>query len=176
MTNVLDILFGRKDKAKQFQTTNPQQNQLLQMIFQALSGGGGQTGPFQNLFGEFNPEQTADVFQRGVAEPAMRNFNQRIVPGIMENFADQAYHSGLGNSLATAGRDLSENLASQGSLFNYNAMMQQRQNQLGGINSVLGTQTFQPYVQQGYAGVVPDFLRNFAGGAGKAFGYGFGGY
>lgn len=161
-------LFGKKDKAKQFQQYTPQQMQGLQQLFQALTGGG---GPFQDLFGEFNPEQTSDVFQRGVAEPAMRNFRQRVIPQIMESFGDQGESSGLYNSLASAGRDLQSQLGSQGELFMNQSRLQNLQNRLTGVQSALGAQPYQTYTQQGYAGVLPNLLNSFGQSAGQSLGF-----
>lgn len=162
-------LFGKKDKAKQFQQFNPQQMQGLQQLFQALSGGG---GAFQDLFGEFNPEQSSNIFQRGVAEPAMRNFQQRVIPQIMESFGDQGESSGLYNSLASAGRDLQSGLGSQQELFMNQSRLQNQGNRMGGLQQLLGAQPNQTYTQQGYAGFLPMLLQQFAGGAGKSIGYG----
>jgi hypothetical protein len=174
MPKLNEFLFGSKDKAKKFQNLTPEQMSLLNQVMQALTGQGGDQNPFSQMFGEFNPEQTADVFQRGVADPAMRNFRQRIIPQIQQSFADQGASSGLNNSLATAGRDLEENLSSQLANFIYGAQQQQNQNRFQGLNLGLNTQTFQPYIQQGSAGLVPSTLQAFAGGAGKSFGTAFG--
>lgn len=172
MVNFGQFLFGRKDKAKQFQQYSPQQMQALQQLFGGLSGQG---GPFSDLFGEFNPQYTADIFQRGVAEPAMRNFRQRIQPSIMQAFGDQGASSGLANSLASAGQDLQSDLGAQLEMFMQQARMQQMQNRMGGLNSLLGANPYQTYVQRGDEGLIPGMLKNFAGGAGRAAFGGFGG-
>lgn len=162
-----EFFFGSKDKAKKFNRFTPQQEKLFGQFLQGLMGQG---GSFGGMFGEFNPEATADVFQRGVANPAMRNFRQRIIPEIMQSFADQGASSGLNNSLATAGRDLEENLSSQLANFIYQSQMQQNQNRLQGLGLGFGTQQFQPYVQQGSEGLVPGVMKGFAQGAGSAAG------
>lgn len=159
-----EFIFGKPDKLKQFNRFTPEQTQMFQQLFQSLTGGGGQFG---DIFGQFNPGQTADVFQKGVADPAMRNFNQKTIPSIMQAFGDQGASSGLSNNLATAGRDLNENLSSQLAQFMYQAQLQNQQNRMGGLNSFLGSQTFQPYTQQGNSGFLNQFLGNFAQGAGK---------
>ena len=95
---IRQTLFGKRDKPKQFQQFSPEQMQAMQQLFQGLGMG---TGPYSDLFGEFDPARSADIFERGVAEPSMRNFRQRVIPSIMQSFADQGASSGLGNSLAT---------------------------------------------------------------------------
>lgn len=173
MPSFNDFFFGRPDKVKQFNRFTPDQMQVFQQLFQGLTGGG---GSFGDILGQFNPDQASDVFQRGVANPAMRNFQQRTIPSIMQAFADQGASSGLSNSLATAGRDLNENLSSQLANFIYQAQLQNMQNRMGGLNSFLGTQTFQPYVQQGNSGFLNQFLGNFAQGAGRGASGLLGGY
>ena len=172
MANIGEFLFGRKDKPKQFQQYTPQQMQGLQQMWQSLSGGG---GAFGDVFGEFNPEYTANVFERGVAEPAMRNFQQRVQPGIMQAFADQGPNSGLYNSLASAGQDMQQNLNAQLEMYMNQARMQNMQNRMGGLNSFLGAQPYQTYVQQGSPGLIPGMLQGFSQGAGQGLGmYGMG--
>lgn len=167
MPSFMDFFFGQKDKAKKFSNFTPDQMNLFQQFMQGLSGQGGQFG---DMFGQFNPDQASNTFQQGVANPAMRNFNQRVVPGIMQSFADQGASSGLNNSLATAGRDLQENLSSQLSNFIYQSQLQHNQNRLQGLNTGLNTRQFSPYVQQGYKGAIPSLLESFSQGAGTAFG------
>jgi hypothetical protein len=156
--------FGERDKAKQFDMLSPEQMQLLQSVMQSLMGGEGQFG---DLYGVFDPQKSADIFQQGVANPAMRNFQQQVIPGIQQAFADQGASSGLNNSLATAGRDLSENLNSQLAMFINQQNQQQNQNRMQGLNLGLGTQQFGQYIQGGNGGFVPGILNSFAEGAGK---------
>lgn len=137
---------GKGDQAKQFQQYTPEQMQHLQQLSQGLNNQG---GPYQDLFSQFDPQQTADVFQRGVANPAMRNFNQRVVPGIMERFADQGQNSGLYNSLGQAGREFQSDLDSQLEMFMQQARLQQMQQRMGGLQTLLGSNPYQTYVQQG---------------------------
>lgn len=167
MPGVMEFFFGSKDKAKKFKNFTPEQMGLFQEFIQGLSGGG---GSFGNMFGEFDPQNASDTFQKGVADPAMRNFQQRVIPSIMQSFADQGASSGLNNSLATAGRDLEENLSSQLANFIYQSQMQHNQNRLQGLGLGLQTKAFSPYVQQGYKGILPGFVEEFGKGAGQAAG------
>ena len=170
MANFWGTLFGKSPGIKQqrFQQYTPEQMQGLNQMFQGLMGG---TGAFSDLFGEFDPTRTANVFERGVAEPAMRNFQQRVQPGIMQAFADQGASSGLANSLATAGQDMQQNLNAQLEMFMNQARMQNMQNRMGGLQSFLGAQPYQNmYSQTGQAGIIPSML----GAAGQGIGQGFG--
>ncbi len=158
---------GKKDKIKNHSRMTPEQQNLLNEVMSSLTGGGGQFG---DLYGQFNPEQAANTFQQGVANPALRNFNQRVIPGIQQAFADQGASSGLNNSLATAGRDLQEGLDSQLAMFIQNQQNMQNQNRIQGINQGLNTQAYTPYLQQGNSGMVPQLLSGFSQGAGQAAG------
>lgn len=170
MANFWDTLFGRKDKIKQYQQFSPEQMQAMQQMYQALTGQGGSDNAFGDIFGQFNPEQITDVFQRGVSEPAMRNFQQSIVPGIKESFADQGASSGLANSLATAGSNLQSDLGAQLAQFMQQARMQNQQNRIGGLSSYLNQRPNLPYQQRGASGLIPSMLEQFAQGAGRGFG------
>lgn len=176
MPKLKEFLFGKKDKAKKFDTLTGGQMDVLNQLLAGLQGQG---GAFGGMFGEFDPTATANMWEQGVAAPAMRNFQQRVIPSIMQSFADQGASSGLSNSLATAGRDMEENLNAQLAQYMWQAQMQQQQNRMAGLGLGLGTKAFQPYVQQGYAGMIPGFLQSFGEGAGyglgKQFGSGIGG-
>lgn len=158
---------GKKGKIKNFARMTPEQQSLLNEVMSSLTGGGGQFG---DLYGQFNPEQAANTFQQGVANPALRNFNQRVIPGIQQAFADQGASSGLNNSLATAGRDLQEGLDSQLAMFIQQQQNMQNQNRMQGINQGLNAQVNTPYLRQGNSGMVPQLLGQFSQGAGQAAG------
>lgn len=167
MPKLSEWLFGKKDKVKKFDTMTGGQMDVLNQLLAGLQGQG---GAFGGMFGEFDPNQTANMWEQGVAAPAMRNFQQRVIPSIMQSFADQGSSSGLGNSLATAGRDMEENLNSQLAQYMWQAQMQHQQNRMAGLGLGLGTKAFQPYTQQGYAGAIPGFMQGVGQGAGQAFG------
>lgn len=158
---------GKKDKIKNHNRMTPEQQSLLNEVMSSLTGGGGQ---FSDLYGQFNPEQAAQTFQKGIADPALRNFNQRVLPSIQQGFADQGASSGLNNSLATAGRDLQEGLDSQLAMFIQQQQNMSNQNRMQGINQGLNTQAYTPYLQQGNSGMVPQLLNGFSQGAGQAAG------
>lgn len=172
MPKFTEYLFGSKDKVKKMNNLNTGQENILDQILAGLMGQG---GPFAGMFGEFDPTATTNMFEQGVAAPAMRNFQQRVIPSIMQSFADQGASSGLSNSLATAGRDMEENLNSQLAQYLWQAQMQHQQNRMQGLGLGLGTKAFTPYVQEGYSGIVPGFFSEFGKGMGYGMGKTFGG-
>jgi hypothetical protein len=161
------FLLGSEDKARKFDKYTPEQKQLFSQLFQAL---GMDEGPLSDIFGEFDPQATQDFFQKSVADPSMRNFQQQVIPGIQQSFADQGPSSGLYNSLATAGRDLSENLSSTLAQYMYQAQNQNQQNRIQGVNSGLQNSPYETFVKRGSEGLVPGVIKNFANGAGNAAG------
>lgn len=166
MANLWEMMFGRKDKAKRFQQFTPEQMQALQQVSQGLTSG---EGPYGDIYGQFNPEQYGDMFNRGVREPAMRQWEQQIMPSIMQGHADQGNSSAMNNALAFAGSNLTNDLGAQESNFMNQWMMQNQQNRMQGVNQLQGMQPYQTYVQGGGEGLVNSVLNNFASSAGKGF-------
>jgi len=117
----------------------PQQKQFLSG---ALSGQGPAGQAYQSLIqpGDFNQE-----FDRTVLDPAMMQWQQRVLPGIQQEFVDAnaGSSSALNQALGKSAQDLTIGLGSQYGQFAQN----QRQNQLvalGQMGQLAGQQTFQP--------------------------------
>jgi len=60
----------------------------------------------------FDPQQFEQLFQKGVADPAMRNYEQQVLPGIANRYMDQSnfYGSGLNQALSQSSQDLGNQL------------------------------------------------------------------
>jgi hypothetical protein len=161
MPKLSEILFGKKDKVKQLKTTNPLQDQLMQLINEGLTSG---EGPFGDLFGSFDE----DSFNKGVTEPALKNFKENILPMLQEKFiaGNQVLGSGLQNAQVKAAGNLQDQLAQ----LMYQAQQGQQQNKLAGINSLLGRNTFENVYKQGSTGLVPGVLQGATQGLGQGFG------
>jgi hypothetical protein len=159
MAKLNEFLFGTKDKIKKAGTLTPEQEQLMKLITEGLTKG---TGSFGDIFGKFNPEE----FQKGVAEPAMKNFQENILPQIQEKFiaGNQVLGSGFRNAQLKAGKDLQSDLAN----LMYQAQGQQKQNKLAGIQTQMGTRGFENLYKQGKTGAVQSFLNATGEGIGKA--------
>lgn len=133
-------LFGEKGKAGQIPSLTPQQQQFQNQILQSLQ----QLYPqaFQNLEGILS--SSPEAF-RAFEAPALRQFEQEIVPGILERLGASAgshggfSSSGLQQSLAAAGRDLSTNLAAQRA-----GLQSQALSQLGSLSNIGLGQSFIP--------------------------------
>ncbi len=125
----------------------PQQQQLFS---QFLGGLGPQAQ--QALGGALQPTSPEDMeamFQKSYVQPAMQTFEQQVVPGIQQRFADvgAGSSSALNQALAQSASDLSTSLGSQ-----FGQMAQgQQQMQLQALSQflpMLTGQTFSPQFQQ----------------------------
>lgn len=109
----LDFLLGKKEKTQEFRRFDPQQEQVLNQLL----GGGQQLLPsgfefLQNLLSQ-DPSQM-QAFER----PALRQFEEQIIPGIAERFTGRfgtgsMRSSAFGQQLGQAGAGLAEKLQAQ---------------------------------------------------------------
>lgn len=150
MPKFSEFLFGKKDKIKKADLQSKEQQDMMKMIKQALTKG---EGPLADIYGNFN----ADEFQKGVADPAMKNFRENILPQLQEKFiaGNQLMGSGMIRGQNKAATDLQSELA--GLL--YNAQQQQRQNKMAGVNALMGKQTHENIYQQGGTGAAQEAVK-----------------
>lgn len=159
--SVKTFLFGEKGKAKSLSTLTPEQKQLMDLINQGLTSG---EGPFGELFGDFDQKK----FQEGVANPAMKNFQEEILPQLQEKFiaGNQVLGSGMRRGQLKAGVDLQDKLAQ----LMYGAQKDQAQNKLQGLQTMMGTKGIENIYKPGTKGTVQGMAEGFAQGAGQAAG------
>lgn len=145
----MDMLFGKSPKLKQMPNYSPQQQSFLDMLLQGTQQG--TQGSMDWLNSLYDDDSFAD-YER----PAMEQFNQQIVPGIMERFSGMGAKSssGLNQALAQAGRGLSGDLAAQrGNMRMQGTQALQNYGQMG-----LTRQTT-PYMQQGTEGAMKQIIQ-----------------
>ena len=154
-----EFLFGKKDKVKQVATLTPEQQQLMSLIQEGLEKG---TGAFKDIFGSFDEQG----FDEGVAKPALKNFQDNILPMIQEKFiaGNQALGSGMQRGQLKAATDLQSQLAN----LMYQAKQQHQQNRLAGVQNVLGTRGFENIYKQGNSGALPNLIQGGAQAAQQA--------
>lgn len=159
MPKLSEFLFGKKPKVKQAKTLDASQQQLLDLINQGITSG---EGPLKDLFGVFNEQ----AFDTGVSQPALKNFKENILPLLQEKFisGNQVGGSGQREAFGKAGTDLQSQLAQ----LMYQAQQQQQQNRLSGINTALGTKTFENLYKPGNEGLFQGVSKAFAQGLGTA--------
>ena len=159
-------LTGTPGRIQALPNLSPEQQQLFGQLIQALSGGGGQGGQEGLLSGGLqNLQQMLTGDASAFETPAMRQFNEQIVPGIAERFSGMGegaqQSSAFGQQLGAAGAGLSENLAMQ------RANMQQQG--LQQLMQLLGMGTQSQFQYQQIPGQ-EGFLQPFAKGVGQAAG------
>lgn len=163
MPKLSEILFGKKAKTKQVPTLSADQQQLFALLNQGLSGQGGAFGDL------FNFDEGA--FQKGVGEPVMKNFLDRILPQLQEKFigsggTGNVLGSGFQREQARAG----ENLQSQLAQLMYQAQQGAQQNKLSGAQTALGIRPFENLQRGPSEGLVQGAVRGLVGGATRGFG------
>lgn len=145
----------------QAELMTPEQQQFLKTL---ISGLGGQA---QGALGGLLQGYSEDLFQQGVVDPAMRQYQQQILPALQERFVDAnaSSSSALNQALTQSAGDLSNVLAGQ----RIGLQQSMAQQQLGGLSAVLsalGLRSFDPIVQGPQGGWLTDITKGFAQGAG----------
>jgi hypothetical protein len=163
MPKLNEFLFGGKDKIKKAGTQTPLQEELMALISEGLTKG---TGAFKELFGSFDQKG----FEEGVSKPALKMFEEDILPKLTHQFINSGSVQGSSFNKARlkAGTDLQSKLAQ----LMYQAQEQQKQNQLAGVNTALGTKSFENIYQQGNTGAVQGFAQGAGQGIGQIAGAG----
>lgn len=156
-----NTLFGKKGKMKQESTLTPEQQELMSLITEGLASGEGALG---ELFGDFDP----DSFEKGITKPALKNFQDEILPLIQEKFigGNQVGGSGMRRGQLKAGSDLQERLAA----LTYQAQQQQNQNKMAGLQTGLGVRGVENIYRPGTSGILGGFLQGAGQGAGQGIG------
>lgn len=161
MPKLKEYLFGKKDKVKKAELLSKDQEELIALIKQGLESG---QGPFADIFGGFNEAE----FQKGVTEPALKNFQENILPQIQEKFiaGNQVLGSGMRRGQLNAANTLQSDLAK----LMYDAQQQQKQNKIVGLQTALGKQSHENIYKQGNSGLVGGFVNSVGQGIGQAAG------
>lgn len=149
MPKLSEILFGKKSKMKKLKTVSPEQEQLMSLITEGLTSG---EGPFGELFGGFNQQN----FDEGVKKPALNMFQNEILPQIQEKFiaGNQVLGSGLRRAQMKGATDLQDKLAQ----LMYQAQQDSQRNKMGGLQTALGTRTFENVYKPGTQGALQGLM------------------
>lgn len=94
-----------------------------------------------DLLQPFDPASTTNFFEKSVRDPALRIFEQDIIPQIQESFAgmNAGQSSGLNRALARAGGNLTSDLSSQ---LNQLLFSTEQQNNVNRLNALPLAQQF----------------------------------
>lgn len=160
----LDFLFGKGEKTKQIPRFSQQQQGALDQIL-AQSQGALQPA-FQNIMNLLSQDPEA---MKAFEAPAMRQFQEEILPTIAERFTStlgegSERSSAFGQQLGAAGAGLAENLAAQRAGLSNQAISQ--------LFSLLGlglSPQFDTIYQPKQAGLAQNFASGMAPGLGALF-------
>lgn len=139
-------------------TQTSDQQALISRLLQGLGGPlGSGLQNLQNILG--GGQEAFEAFQR----PAMRQFEEQVIPGIAERFAEAGglSSSGFQQSLGQAGQRLSENLSEQRAGLQNQALSQ--------LMQFLGMSQ-QPQFENIYQPTGPSFGASFGQGLGQGLG------
>lgn len=161
MPKFKEIVFGKSAKTKKKKLTTPLQDELLQLIQEGATTG---KGPFADIFGAFNEEE----FNKGVVNPALKNFQENILPKLQEKFIanNQVLGTDFGRAQAKAGTDLQSELAA----LMYQAQQKQKENKMRGVELGLNRQGFENVQTSGYPGLLQEGAKALAQAGGYSAG------
>lgn len=145
-------LFGfgkaKKTKLKDYANFSPGQSSLIDELAEGVRSGNKDALAYLNSILSDDESAFADF-----EAPYKQQFEQEVVPNILEKFTGQGARnsSAARQSLATAGKDLSMNLAAQRAKLKESAV-----NQLLGLTDRALTKKNTPYIQQGSSSIWSD--------------------
>ena len=121
MARTSDFFFGKEGRAQSFSNLSSPQQQMLNSLLQSLGA------PLSQAFGNMNQmlSGSPEAFQ-AFERPAMRQFQEQILPMISEGFGGigAGSSSGAQQTFARAGERLSEGLAAQRGTMQQNIIQQ----------------------------------------------------
>lgn len=124
---------GKKGEYQQQQSLSPDQQNILKQLLGGISGPAGNSGqlfdynvqnsqPYQEGYGgvqqglmPFDQQSASNNFQMNVADPSIRDFQQKVLPTLQQSYINQGAgrSSGFEATAANQGRKLMEDLAAK---------------------------------------------------------------
>lgn len=148
MVKFSDLLFGKPEKLKQTPNYTPQQRDFMNLLLKQVQPGTEQGIDWlTSLFGD----EGFDEYER----PYIDQFEQQVIPRIMERFSGMGAKSssGLNQALGQAGGQLSTGLAAQRS-----GLRNQAIGQLQNFSGIGLNQQNTPYKTSGSQGMFQQLL------------------
>lgn len=132
-------LFGGGKKKKKISTLDKRQKRLNEIQHQSILG----EGPLADLY-NYSPEKANAVFDQNVANPAYRNFKEKLAPEITGQFRSNGLmdSSYAGDALSRLGRDVQENLNAKRSEYLYGQENNAKVAKRSAIDTLQNRQTF----------------------------------
>lgn len=132
-------LFGGGKKKKKRSTLDKKQKALNDIQHQSVLG----EGPLADLY-NYNPEQANEVFDKNIANPAYRNFKEKLAPEITGQFRSNGLmqSSYAGDALSKLARDIQEGLDAKRSEYMYGEQKDARSAKRNAVENLQNRQTF----------------------------------
>lgn len=134
-------LFGskKKKKKKKVSTLDPMQQELNKSQYDSILG----KGPLADLY-NYDPQAANDVFSKTIANPAYRDFQEKLAPEITGQFRGQGLQNSsyVGDALAKAGRNVQESLDARRAEYLYGEQQGARNAKRSAVENLQNRQTF----------------------------------
>lgn len=160
-------LFGGKKKGKKkVSRFDDQQQQLYDQRMQALRG----QGPFADIY-SFDPDKANTNFDKNIARPAYRSYEENIVPKITGNFRGRNLQNSsyLGEALAKSGRDVQEGLDAKRYDYIYSGEENAKATKRDTIDKITNMNTFDYDNSKGGGSVIDQIIEAGGQEAGQWF-------
>ena len=160
VTGGLTGLFGGKKKKKKRSTLDKKQQQLNDMQHDSILG----KGPLADLY-NYDPEKANAVFDQNFANPAYRQFKEKLAPEITGQFRSNGLQNSsyAGDAISRLARDIQENLNAKRTEYLYKQENNAKSAKQNAVENLQNRQTFAFDKQGGgsgnqYGGTVDDIL------------------
>lgn len=132
-------LFGKRRKKKRLSAYDKKQQELYDIEHQAILG----EGPLADLY-NYSPEKANAVFEQTIANPAYRNFQEKLAPQITGQFRNAGLmnSSYAGDALSRTARDIQESLNAQRSQYLYGQELNAQNAKRNAIQNIQNRSTF----------------------------------
>jgi hypothetical protein len=135
-------LFGskkKKKKRKQISTFDKRQQALNEQQYESLLG----KGPLADLY-NYDPQGANDVFEQTRSRPALREWQEKTIPGITGAFRKEGLQNSsyVGDALAKSGRDVQENLNALRTKYLYGEQENARSAKRNAVENLQNRSTF----------------------------------
>jgi hypothetical protein len=134
-------LFGskKKKKRKKVSTLDKRQQALNEQQYESLLG----KGPLADLY-NYDPQGANDVFEQIHSRPALREWQEKTIPGITGAFRKEGLQNSsyVGDALAKSGRDVQEQLNALRTQYLYGEQENARSAKRNAVENLQNRSTF----------------------------------
>lgn len=136
---VTGLFGGKKKRRRKVSSLDKRQQDLNEEQYAGIHG----EGPLADLY-DYDPEAANEVFNSKYAEPAYREFQEKLVPGITGQFRNKGLQNSsyVGDAITKLARDVQENLNSKRTEYLYNEQSDSRNSRRNAVENYQNRSTF----------------------------------